>query len=93
MTSSNAYAASKWGIRGWSLSAYENLRKKNVKVCLISPAFVATDMVVHQPNVIPENMIKPEDVAEAALLPLRTSSACVPQEITLRLTLSAYQSK
>ncbi|KAA6429628.1 MAG: hypothetical protein FRX49_00062 [Trebouxia sp. A1-2] len=37
----------------------------------------------------PMKSTPPTDIAEAAMLALRTSSACVPSEITLRLTLSA----
>lgn len=75
---------------------------------LINPAFVNTPMVarceVHRhlhgsthtlcsnPNAIPERMLQPEDIAEVAMLPFTTSPACVPEEITLRLTLSAYKS-
>lgn len=48
---------------------------------------------VHTPmtegKFIPERCLQPTDIAEAAMLALRTSSACVPSEITLRLTLSA----
>eukprot|EP00048_Salpingoeca_helianthica_P017549 m.237808 g.237808 ORF g.237808 m.237808 type:complete len:245 (-) comp21401_c0_seq1:57-791(-) len=91
MKSSNAYAATKFGLRGWSLSNYEALRHKNIKVCLINPAFVNTDLV-DSPNVIRERMLSPADVSAAAMLAIRTSSACVPAEITLRLTLSAYAS-
>ena len=32
-----AYAASKHGLRGWSLSCYQNLREHNIKVVLINP--------------------------------------------------------
>jgi len=38
---------------------------------------------------IPERCLQPADIAEAAMLALRTSSSCVPSEITLRLTLPA----
>ena len=38
---------------------------------------------------VAERCLQPSDIAEAAMLAVRTSSACVPQEITLRLTLSA----
>lgn len=41
---SAGYAASKWGLRGWTLSCYEELREHNVKVCSINPGFVGTDM-------------------------------------------------
>ena len=38
---------------------------------------------------IPERMLRPEDIAEAAMFPLTCSAQCVPQDITLRLGLSA----
>ncbi len=44
------------------------------------------------PNVIPERMLQPDDIAQVAMLPFTTSASCVPEEITLRLTLSAYKS-
>ena len=37
-------------------------------------------------------MIKPEDVAQAALLPLRTSANCVPAEIYLSVGLPVTKS-
>eukprot|EP00808_Paulinella_micropora_P023848 g37492.t1 len=89
MTSSGAYAASKYGLRGWSLSTWANLRHQNVKVCLINPAFVNTPMA--RGCGVPERMLQVSDVAQACILPLTTSSSCVPREITLHLTLSAYK--
>lgn len=91
MTSSCAYAATKWGIRGWSLSCYQALRHHNVKVMLINPAFVNTPMVQGRDNLQYDRMIQPEDIAEVAMLPFRTTGGCVPEEITLRLSLSAYK--
>lgn len=90
MTQGGAYAASKWALRGWSLSSYERLRHDGIKVMLINPGFVATDMTQGISGVIPERMLQTADVAEAAMLAIRTSPACCPQEITLRLTRSAY---
>ena len=37
MTMACAYAASKHGLRGWSLSCYQALRKHNIKVVLVNP--------------------------------------------------------
>lgn len=91
MKQGGAYAATKWALRGWSLSCYERLRNENVKVMLINPAFVRTSMTERIPGVLAERMLTPDDVAEAALLALQTSSMCCPQEITLRLTRSAYK--
>ena len=86
MKSSGAYAASKHGLRGWSLSSYDHLRGYGIKVVLINPAFVDTQLVSDAKNVDFERMLRPSDVAEAALLAVTTSAACCPQEITLRLT-------
>lgn len=88
---SAAYAAAKHGLRGWSTSIYQSLRYQNVKVCLVSPAFVDTPLVA-APGFIRERMIKPEDLAEVCLLPFRMSSASVPTEVTLRLTLAPFKS-
>lgn len=86
---SAVYAASKHGLRGWHNSIYTGLRHENIKVVLINPAFVNTPLVNEKPNVIPDRMIQPEDVAEVCLLPFKMSPSCVPAEVTLRLTLSA----
>lgn len=58
---------------------------------VIEPGFVATDMVVHNPHLLPERMIRPEDVAEAALLPLRLGPNATPLEVTLKVTQSPYK--
>lgn len=89
MTRGGAYAATKWALRGWSLSCYERLRHDNIKVCLINPAFVNTELVNKRSGVIPERMLDAEDIAQAAMLAVTTSAACCPQEITLRLTRTA----
>lgn len=60
---------------------------------VIEPGFVATDMVVHNERLIPDRIIKPEDVAEAALLPLHLSPNAVPLEMTLKCVLSPYKSR
>ncbi|KAL3140443.1 hypothetical protein ABBQ38_004702 [Trebouxia sp. C0009 RCD-2024] len=77
----SVYAATKWGLRGWSLSNFEALRKDNVKVVLIHPGPVATSMTKGRFD--PELALEADDVAEAALLPLRTTALCVPKQMTL----------
>eukprot|EP00803_Ostreobium_quekettii_P011274 evm.model.scf_135.5 EVM.evm.TU.scf_135.5 scf_135:40700-42923(+) len=79
-----AYCAAKFGLRGWSLSCHETLRRSNVKVVCINPGVVRTSLAGGLPAMVPEDMIIPDDVAEACLLALRTSAKCVPTEITLR---------
>lgn len=50
-------------------------------------AGVATEMTEGRFN--HDRCLQTTDIAEAVMLAVRTSSSCVPQEITLRLTLSA----
>ena len=38
-----SYCATKWGIRGWSLSLHNQLKEYGVKVCLLNPAGTLTD--------------------------------------------------
>lgn len=90
MTNSGAYAATKHALRGWSLSCYQKLRYAGIKVVLINPAFVATDMTTHVEGADRDRMLQPGDIAEAAMLAVRTSPACCPEEITLRLTRSPF---
>lgn len=85
MSGAGAYAATKHGLRGWSLSCYQQLREYGIKVVLINPAFVDTDMTAGV-SVNREIMLKPDDIAEAAMLAVNSSQSCCPEEITLRLT-------
>lgn len=86
MSSSGAYAATKHGLRGWSLSCYRRLRGYGVKVTLINPAYVDTALVAEREGLDHGKMLRPADVAAAAMLALDTSAACCPEEINLRLT-------
>eukprot|EP01066_Platyproteum_vivax_P006542 Platyproteum_vivax@DN2321_c0_g1_i1.p1 len=91
MSGAAGYAASKWGLRGFHMSCYEEMRRSNIKNLLINPAFVKTDLVMNVSGVNHDRMILPDDVAEVALLPFKTSSCCCPAEVTLRLTLDAWK--
>jgi short-subunit dehydrogenase len=91
MQSSGAYAATKWAMRGWSLSSYQRLRYQNIKVCMISPAYVNTHLVPDSDRLLRDRMIQPEDIGQAVKFILECSSGCCPEEINLRLTLSAYK--
>jgi short-subunit dehydrogenase len=76
------YTATKHGLRGWSLSCYQALRKDNIKVVLINPGMVETGMTEGMGD--SEKMIKPRDIALGALLAVETSTHACPQEITIR---------
>lgn len=79
------YAASKHGLRGFTLSSYEALRGKGVHVVLVSPGNVAgTAMEAATDKQGGQGSIRPEDVAEACLFAFRVSHNCVPSEIVLK---------
>lgn len=86
MKGPGAYAASKHGLRGFTLSSYERLREHGIKVVLVNPAYVNTPMVAGAPGLRLDRLLSPEDVASAVMLAVTTSAACCPSEITLRLT-------
>ena len=48
--------------------------------------------VLPKGNLIPERCIQPQDIAEAAMLPLRMSANAVPLELVMKVVLSPYKS-
>jgi short-subunit dehydrogenase len=79
-----ACSAAKHALTAWSKACCEALRCHNIKVVLICPSIVNTTLVNHSSDFIPEKMIQPEDVAEAAMFAVRCSPSCVPEVIVLR---------
>ena len=79
------YAASKAGLRGFSMACYESLHDKGVKVSLVSPGNVTgTAMAQETSKAGGQGAIAPEDVAEACMFAFRLSDNCVPSEIVLK---------
>jgi NAD(P)-dependent dehydrogenase (short-subunit alcohol dehydrogenase family) len=65
-----------------SVAAQAELADSGVQVTAFCPAFVDTPMTEWvQGQVAPEEMIRPEDIAEAVRFLLNTSSACMVPEI------------
>jgi 3-oxoacyl-[acyl-carrier protein] reductase len=56
-----AYAASKWGLNGLSYSVAEELRGFNIRVSVVSPGSVDTDLSPHAGK-SKDRMLKPDDV-------------------------------
>ncbi|MGI8439137.1 MAG: SDR family NAD(P)-dependent oxidoreductase [Thermoleophilaceae bacterium] len=75
------YSASKAGVVGLTQAAQMELGESGVQVTALCPAFVATAMTDWVEDVPKENMIQPEDIAEAVRYLLRTSPACIVPEI------------
>ncbi|MEX2196523.1 MAG: SDR family oxidoreductase [Thermoleophilaceae bacterium] len=77
-----AYSATKAAVVGLSQAAHGELSKEGIQVTAFCPAFVATSMTDWVEGQVPkEEMIQPEDIAEAVLFLLRTSRNCIVPEV------------
>ena len=88
---SSAYAASKFGLIGFTQSLYEEVREHGIKVSVILPGFVDTPMIPAVKQLDRSKMIRPEDVADAVLFVLNSSAAVCPVEMTIRPQRSPYK--
>ena len=81
----SVYAASKHALLGFSKALSKEYYKKGVRVHVISPGGVFTDMVkVSRPDLTDEGMILPKDIAETVLYLIKMrDSASVADEIQL----------
>jgi NAD(P)-dependent dehydrogenase (short-subunit alcohol dehydrogenase family) len=78
----SVYAAAKHGVVGWTQSMNRELATQGIKSTALCPAFVDTPMTDFvKENVAPEDMIRPEDIAESVRYLLRVSPACIVPEI------------
>ena len=78
----SVYAATKFGVVGFTQAMNKELGAEGIKSCALCPAFVdtaMTDFVKEQ--VSAEEMIRPEDIAESVRMLLHVSPACVIPEI------------
>jgi len=77
-----AYSATKAGVVGLSQALHKELSTDGIQVTAFCPGFVATAMTDWvEEHVSKDEMIKPEDIAEAVRYLLRTSRACIVPEI------------
>ena len=78
----SVYSAAKHGVVGWTEAMNKELAAQGVKSCALCPAFVNTDMTDFvKGQVPPEDMIRPEDIAESVRFLLNVSPACIVPEI------------
>ena len=76
-----AYSATKFGVVGLTQAMHKELGQDGIQCTALCPGFVATDMTDWVEDVPKEEMIQPEDIAEAVRYLLRTSPACFVPEI------------
>ena len=78
----SAYSATKFGVVGLTQGMHKELGGEGIQCTALCPGFVATDMTDWVQDQVPkEEMIQPEDIAEAVRYLLRTSPACFVPEI------------
>lgn len=79
-----AYAAAKFGVRGFSQSLFDEVREYGIKVCTICPGYVDTSLIPPNRRLNRGKMISPEDVAEAVYSVVAASPRVCPTEIILQ---------
>ena len=78
----SAYAASKHALAGFTKSLASEVYREDIRVPLISPGGVFTDMVrIARPDLTGEDMILPEDIAEIAAFFIEHRTNAVIDEI------------
>lgn len=83
----SAYSASKHALLGWTKSLATECFRDNVRVHAISPGGVYTDMVkISRPDLSPEGMIMPEDIADIVSFILDHRTNAVIDEIMIHRT-------
>jgi NAD(P)-dependent dehydrogenase (short-subunit alcohol dehydrogenase family) len=80
-----AYAASKWGLNGLSYSVAEELRGHNIRVSVVCPGSVNTDLSPHTGK-DPAKLLQPDDVAHVVAMLVTQAAQSFVSEILLRPT-------
>jgi len=80
----SAYAAAKFGVRGFSQALFEEVREFGIKVCTIHPGYVETALIPPNRRINREKMISPQDVADAVSSVVISSPRSCPTEIVLQ---------
>lgn len=80
-----AYAASKWGLNGLSYSVAEELRGHNIRVSVVCPGSVDTELSPHTGKDF-KKMLKPDDVAHIVAMLVTQSPQSFASEVLLRPT-------
>ena len=80
-----AYAASKWGLNGLSYSVAEELRGHNIRVSVVCPGSVDTELTPHTGK-DPKKLLQPDDVAHVVAMLVTQAPQSFASEVLLRPT-------
>jgi NAD(P)-dependent dehydrogenase (short-subunit alcohol dehydrogenase family) len=86
----SAYTSSKHALRGMTISLAEELRDSDIRVHLLCPGGVDTDMVGNvRPDIPKKELIKPEEIAELVLYLIGHEGNAVIDELHIRRAASS----
>ena len=80
-----AYAASKWGLNGLTYSVAEELRGHNIRVAVVCPGSVDTELGPHTGK-NPSKMLQPDDIAHTVAMLVTQAPQSFVSEILIRPT-------
>ena len=81
----SAYTASKHALRGMTISLSEELRDSNIRVHLLCPGGVDTELVQNvRPDIKKQDLMQPEEIAELVLYLLTHKGNAVVDELHIR---------
>ncbi len=79
-----AYAASKFGLRGFTQALFAEVRRYGLKVSLLCPGSVDTALIPHNKRLNRDKLLSPSDIAEAAYQIVTASPRACPAEVILQ---------
>lgn len=79
------YSASKWALNGLTYSVAEELRAHNIRVTVVCPGSVDTDLSPHAGK-SKDRMLKPDDVAHVVAMLVTQAPQSFASEVVLRPT-------
>ena len=85
------YAASKFGLRGFTQALFAEVRRYGIKVSLLCPGGVDTALIPHNKRLAREKLLSPNDVAEAAYTIVTASPRACPAEVILQPQFEPFQ--
>lgn len=80
-----SYSASKWGLNGLSYSVAEELRQYNIRVTVVCPGSVQTELSPHEGK-DPSRMLQPDDVAHVIEMLVTQQPRSFVSEVVIRPT-------
>lgn len=78
-----AYAAAKFGLRGFTEALFEEVRNRGIKIAAVCPGLVDTGLIPPNSRVDRAKFLQPEDVAETVCQILQSPLRACPTEVVV----------